>query len=60
MELIKDIYTVAELAKLLNIMPAAVRQQIRTGKLKADKFNNAYVITKAEAERYIESRGGKV
>lgn len=52
----KDFYTVRELADVLNVTPETVRNFIRTGVLKASKFNGAYIIARAEAEKIIEQR----
>ena len=60
MELLKDFYTVKELAELLNILPKSVRRLITEGKLEATKLNGSYIISKAAAEQLIEKRGGNV
>lgn len=52
----KDFYTVRELADVLNVTPETVRNFIRTGVLNASKFNGAYIIARAEAEKIIEQR----
>lgn len=57
MDELKDLLTVNELAELLKLMPDTVRNHIRTGKIKAVKFNGAYIITKEEAERLQAERG---
>lgn len=49
-------YTVQELAEKLKLTDEAVRAKIRAGKLKASKFNGAYLIEKDEAERLIKER----
>lgn len=58
MEAVKDFFTVKDVADLSGTLPAAVRQQIRAGKLKAAKINGSYIIDKAEVERYLEERAG--
>lgn len=49
-------YTVQELAEILKLTDEGVRAKIRSGKLKASKFNGAYLIEKDEAERLIKER----
>lgn len=56
MSINEQFYTVAQLADILKLTDEGVRQIIRAGKLKATKFNGAYIIEKAEAERLIKER----
>lgn len=56
MEQLKDFYTVAELAPILGIMPAAVRYNIRKGYIKALKMNGGYIVQKEEVKRLLEER----
>ena len=49
-------YTVAELADILTLTDEYIRVLIRRGKLQATKFNGAYLIDKADAERLIKER----
>lgn len=56
MEELKELYNVKEVAALLNVLPASVNYYICKGKLKATKFNGAYVITKADLEEYLSNR----
>lgn len=44
MKLDKDIYTVKEVAQLLDLTHYAITGAIRAGKLKADTFNHTYMI----------------
>lgn len=59
MELLKEVYTVKEVAELLGIKAPAVRARINKGNIKADTFNGAYIITKKEVARLLEEKGGK-
>lgn len=59
MELLKDLYTVKDVAELLNLTEPGIRANIKSGKLKATKFNNSYIITKADLESFLEDRGAK-
>lgn len=56
MSINENFYTVAELAEILNLTDESIRVLIRRGKLKASKFNGAYLIEKADAERLIKER----
>lgn len=49
-------YTVAELAEIIGLTDESIRVLIRRGKLKASKFNGAYLIDKEDAERLIKER----
>lgn len=52
----KTFYTVREIADKLGITTYAVRSYIYSGRLKATKFNGAYIIDKAVAEEFIKQR----
>lgn len=56
MSINEQFYTVAQLADKLKLTDEAIRAKIRAGKLKASKFNGAYLIEKEEAERLIKER----
>lgn len=56
MEELKNFYTVRELADAIDVTPDTVRTLIRTGKLKASKFNGAYIIDREAAEAIIKQR----
>ena len=57
MELLKDLYTVKDIAALLNLTDGAIRALIKRDRLKASKFNGAYIITKQDLKAFIASRG---
>ena len=56
MNLDKEIYTTREVARLLDLSPDAIREAIRAGKLKAEKFSRDYVITRKGLADYLEYR----
>lgn len=56
MKLTKDIYTTREVAHMIGVETRAVQAAIKSGRLKADKFAGAYVITKEELKSYLEYR----
>lgn len=56
MTLTKEIYTTREVAGILNLIPGQIRTDIKTGKLKAEKFGTSYVITKNNLADYLELR----
>lgn len=56
MNLNKEIYTTREVARLLDLSPDAIREAIRAGKLKAEKFSRDYVITRKDLADYLEYR----
>ena len=56
MKLEKEIYSVKEVAKLIDMNPETVRAAIRTGTLKANKFNNSYVIHREALADYLDYR----
>ena len=56
MKLEKDLYTAKEAAALIGLSPAAIRAAILAGTLKADKFNNSYVIRREDFADYLEYR----
>lgn len=57
---LKEVYTVKELAELLNSMPAAIRYNIRKGNIKATIINGGYVVSKEEVQRLLDKRGATV
>lgn len=57
MELLKDIYSVKDVAELLELTEGSIRVSIKKGKLKATKFNGAYIITKQDLDDFIAARG---
>ena len=57
MEVLKDFYTVLEVAKLLGINAQSVRKRIKSGTIKATKLNGAYLISKEEVERVVDKKG---
>lgn len=56
MEELKNFYTVRELADAVKLTPDMVRRYIYSGKIKAEKFNGAYIIPKTVAEEFIKAR----
>lgn len=58
MEVLKEFYTVREVAEALNVLPDTIRKWINDGKLQATKFNRSFIISKEEAERVIKERKG--
>ena len=48
--------TVHDIAIDLNVMPLTVRQWIKAGKLKASKFNNAFIIAINDYEQFKKDR----
>lgn len=56
MNLDKQIYTTREVARLLDLSPDAIREAIRAGKLKAEKFSRDYIITRKDLADYLEYR----
>lgn len=59
METIKDLYTVADLARLADLTEPYIRMLIAKGKIEASKFSGAYIISKEAAERFLQEREGK-
>lgn len=59
MKLDKDIYTVKEVAQLLDLTHYAITGAIRAGKLKADTFNHTYMIRRDDLIEYLEYRRGR-
>lgn len=47
------VYKVIEVAAMINKPPATVRNEIRTGKIKAKKCGTEYLIEKSEVDRYL-------
>ena len=56
MKLTKDIYTTREVANMVGVDTHAITAAIKAGRLKADKFAGAYVITKEELQTYLDYR----
>lgn len=54
-ERFENYVTVAEAAERLNIHPESVRRLIRSGKLPARKFANAWLIEKATLEQFASN-----
>lgn len=46
-------YTVKEVAGLINVTPRTVRQYINDNKLKAKKIGGKWVVFKEDLEKYI-------
>ena len=59
MNLTKDIYTAKEVAQLIGLTTPAIRGAIHAERLKAGKFNNAYVIRREDLADYLEYRKGQ-
>lgn len=57
MELLKDLYTVKDVAALLDLTESSVRKYIKSNRLKALKLNGAYIVNKADLEEFIRARG---
>lgn len=57
MELLKDLYTVKDVAALLDLTESSVRKYIKSSRLKALKLNGAYIVSKADLEEFIRVRG---
>ena len=47
------VYKVAEVAEMINKPATTVRNEIRTGKIKATKSGTEYLIQKSEVDRYL-------
>ena len=56
MKLDKDIYTTKEVGRLLELDAGAIRAAIRTGTLKAVKFNDTYIIQRDNLADYLDYR----
>ena len=54
-ERFENYVTVADAAERLNIHPESVRRLIRSGKLPARKFANAWLIEKATLEQFASN-----
>ena len=59
MKLEKDIYTTRDIAKLTGLTTKGVTNAIRAGRLKADKLNNSYIVTREHLADYLEYRTGR-
>ena len=59
MELEKTIYTTRDIAKITGLTTKGVTNAIRAGRLKADKLNNSYFITRENLADYLEYRTGR-
>lgn len=53
--MIKDFYTVKDIAEQLQVKEKAVRFQIKQGKLEASKVMNKYVISAENYKKFIEA-----
>ena len=53
--MIKDFYTVKDIAEQLQVKEKAVRFQIKQGKLEASKVMSKYVISAENYKKYIEA-----
>lgn len=53
---VKNLYTVNDVAEMLNVNPDTVRMHIRRGALKATKFNNLYFIERCDVEAFLQKR----
>lgn len=53
--MIKDFYTVRDIAAQLQVKEKAVRFQIKQGKLEASKVMSKYVISAENYKKYIEA-----
>lgn len=53
----KDIYTVKDIADMLEITAFGVRKYIYDGRLKAEKVGNTYFIKAADLVRFLKERG---
>lgn len=49
----RQLYTVAEAAKILRLTPATVQKYVRTGLLMATKIGRQYLIAISELDRLI-------
>jgi len=47
------VYKVGEVAEMINKPATTVRNEIRTGKIKATKSGTEYLIEKSEVDRYL-------
>ena len=55
---IQEIYTPTEMAELLGTHRETILRAIRKGEIQAAKIGKQYKITKAEVDRYFQSKGG--
>lgn len=56
----RKLYTVEEVAEVLQVSPYSVRQYLKDGVLRGGKIGNSWRVTHASLNEYIEARfGGK-
>jgi excisionase family DNA binding protein len=55
----KKLYSLKEIAELLNKSTMTVRREISRGNLKAGKIGGEYSITRSELEEYLKQRFGE-
>lgn len=53
----KQIYTVTEIAEMMEITPFGVRRYIYDGRLKAEKIENQYFIKRDDLIAFFKDRG---
>lgn len=54
----KTVYTISEVAKLLNVCEETIRRRIKDGSLKAAKVGRFYRLSVQELEKYFQRNGG--
>lgn len=52
----KEVYTVREVAKLLKVHPALIREEIKANKLSAQKVGKQYLVTSGALFAFFESK----
>lgn len=52
----KDFYTCREVAELTGLRTPAIQEAVRKGRIKAEKFNGTYLITKEAFAEYLQNR----
>ena len=57
--MLKDVYTVKDIAGQLQVKEKAVRYAISSGKLRASKVLGKWVITAENFKAFIDDAGGK-
>ena len=54
-----QLYTVDEIAKILQAHPVTIRRYIREGKIKAQKIGKRYYVTKENLKAFVSGEEGR-
>ena len=57
--MIKDFYTVRDIAQQLDVAEKSVRRLISTGQLNAAKFCGKWVVTAENLKRFVDAKTGR-